>query len=496
MGQINIRQNNVRVLFATSEAAPLVKTGGLADVSGALPTALRKLGADVRVLLPAYRAVRETLPDARVRAAIPAHAGLPAAQLLEANVGSGVPTYLLDCPPLYDRSGGPYLDATGAEWFDNALRFGLLARAAAVLGCASSPLRWRPDVVHCNDWQTGLAPAYLHSARDAYAASLLTIHNLAFQGIYHASLLPILGLPPESFSIDGLEFFGSISFLKAGISYADALSTVSPTYAREIQSEPLGFGLQGLLTQRAAALSGILNGIDTDTWDPARDPHIAQHYGPDTLDRKHANKRALQDRMGLEAEADVPLIGIVSRFTEQKGIDLVIEAVPWILRLPAQVVVVGTGDAAAEEAVRGLAARFPGRAAAFVGFEEALAHRVEAGADIFLMPSRFEPCGMNQMYSQRYGTPPVVRATGGLADSVVDCTPETLAAGTASGFVFHPATGLALLDAVERAVEAYRDPPTWRALQLNGMARDFSWRASAARYVEIYTRVAPRRVPA
>jgi starch synthase len=486
----------MRVLFATSEAAPLVKTGGLADVSGSLPAALRKLGTDVRVLLPAYRAVRDALPGARMRASLPVHAGLPAAQLLEANVGSGVPTYLLDCPPLYDRSGGPYLDATGAEWFDNALRFGLLSRTAALLGCAASPLRWRPHVIHCNDWQTGLAPAYLHSAHDAYAASLLTIHNLAFQGIYHASLLPILGLPPETFSIDGLEFFGSISFLKAGISYADALSTVSPTYAHEIQSEPLGFGLQGLLAQRAAALSGILNGIDTDTWDPERDPHIAARYGCDTLDRKRANKRALQERMGLEVAADMPLVGIVSRFTEQKGIDLVIEAVPWILRLPAQVIMVGSGDAASEEAVRSLAARFPGRVAAFVGFEEALAHRVEAGADIFLMPSRFEPCGMNQMYSQRYGTPPVVRVTGGLADSVVDCTPQNLAAGTASGFAFAPATGLALLDAVERAVEAYRDPPTWRALQRNGMARDFSWQASAARYAEIYARVAPRRVPA
>jgi starch synthase len=486
----------MNVLFATSEAAPLIKTGGLADVSGALPAALRKLGADVRVLLPAYRAVHEALPAARVRAALPAHAGLPAAQLLEASVASGVPTYLLDCPPLFDRPGGPYLDATGAEWFDNALRFGLLSRAAALLGCASSPLRWRPHVIHCNDWQTGLAPAYLHAAHDADAASVLTIHNLAFQGIYHASLLPILGLPADTFSIDGLEFFGGVSFLKGGISYADALSTVSPTYAREIQSEPLGFGLQGLLAKRAAALSGILNGIDTDIWDPTRDPHIVQHYGPDTLDRKRANKRALQERMGLDVEPEVPLVGIVSRFTEQKGIDLVIEAMPWILRLPAQVAMVGTGDAAAEEAAQGLAARFPGRAAAFIGFEEALAHRIEAGADVFLMPSRFEPCGMNQMYSQRYGTPPVVRATGGLADSVVDCTPETLVAGTAAGFVFHPTTGLALLDSVERAVEAYRDPPTWRALQRNGMARDFSWRASAARYAEIYARIAPRRVPA
>jgi len=486
----------MRVLFSTSEAAPLVKTGGLADVSGALPVALRALGVDARLLLPAYRAVKAAMTAPRERGVLPAAAGLPAARLLEVRTRNAVPTYLLDCPALYDRDGGPYQDESGADWFDNAQRFGLLSRAAATLGCASSPLAWRPQVIHCNDWQTGLVPAYLHSARDARAASLITIHNLAFQGIFDASLLSILGIAPETYSVAGLEFYGSISFLKAALSYADAITTVSPTYAREIQSEPLGFGLQGLLAHRGAALSGILNGIDTDEWDPARDPHIAAHYGPDTLDRKRANKRSLQEYFGLQPLPDVPLLGMVSRFTDQKGIDLVIEAAPRVLRLPAQMILVGTGVPEFEDDVRRIAARFPGQAAAFVGFDEALAHRVEAGADIFLMPSRFEPCGMNQMYSQRYGTPPVVRETGGLADSVVDCTPETLAAGTATGFTFAAASGLALLDAVERAVEAYRDPPTWRALQANGMARDFSWRASAEQYAKIYSRIAPRPRPA
>ncbi|MCG6874505.1 MAG: glycogen synthase GlgA [Betaproteobacteria bacterium] len=481
----------MRVLFATSEAAPLVKTGGLADVSSALPAALRERGVDVRILLPAYRGVRDALAQARERCVLPSLAGLPAARLLEVRTQNGVPTYLLDCPALYDREGGPYQDGSGVDWFDNAQRFGLLSRAAAALGCAGSPLKWRPQVIHCNDWQTGLAPAYLHSALDARAASLITIHNIAFQGIFDPSLLTILGLAPATYSVSGLEFYGSISFLKAALSYADAITTVSPTYAREIQSEPLGFGLQGLLAHRAAALSGILNGIDTDAWDPARDPHIAEHYGPDTLDRKRTNKRSLQEYFGLEPDPDVPLLGMVSRFTDQKGIDLVIEAAPRILRLPAQIVLVGTGAPEFEDDVRKIAARFPGRAGALVGFDEALAHRVEAGADMFLMPSRFEPCGMNQMYSQRYGTPPVVRETGGLADSVVDCTPDTLAAGTATGFTFTGTSGLALLDAVERAVVAYRDPPTWRALQANGMARDFTWRASAARYAELYSRIAP-----
>jgi len=482
----------MRVLFSTSEAAPLVKTGGLADVAGALPAALRALGVDARLLLPAYRTVKAAVAGARERGVLPAVAGLPAARLLEVRTQNGVPAYLIDCPALYDRDGGPYQDDSGADWFDNAQRFGLLSRAAAALGCASSPLEWRPQVVHCNDWQTGLAPAYLRSARDARAASLITIHNLAFQGIFDASLLSILGLAPETYSVAGLEFYGSISYLKAAISYADAITTVSPTYAREIQSEPLGFGLQGLLAQRSAALSGILNGIDTDEWDPARDPHIAAHYGPDTLDRKRANKGSLQEYFGLEQIPELPLVGMVSRFTDQKGVDLVIEAAPRILRLPAQMVLVGTGAREFEDDVRRIAAHFPGRAAAFVGFDEALAHRVEAGADLFLMPSRFEPCGMNQMYSQRYGTPPVVRETGGLADSVVDCTPASLAAGAATGFTFAPASGLALLDAVERAVQAYRDPPTWRTLQRNGMARDFSWRASAQKYAEIYARIAPR----
>jgi len=482
----------MRVLFATSEATPLVKTGGLGDVAGALPAALRARGIDVRLLLPRYRQVGAALDRARERAWVPALAGFPAARILEAKGPRGVPCYLLDCPVLFDRDGGPYQDAAGADWHDNAVRFGLLSRVAALLGCAGSPLDWRPDVVHCNDWQTALAPAYLRFAADARAASVITIHNLAFQGIVPAGLIGPLGLPAESFTIAGLEYHGSISFLKAALAYADAITTVSPTYAREIQSEPLGFGLQGVLAARSDALTGILNGIDTDVWDPERDASIPAAYGPDTLERKAANKRALQERLGLAIEPAVPLAGMVSRFTDQKGIDLVIEAARWILRLPAQLALVGTGAREQEDAVRALARHHPGRAAAFIGFDEPLAHLVEAGADLFLMPSRFEPSGLNQMYSQRYGTPPVVHATGGLVDSVVDCTPETLADGTATGFKFAAPTAIALLDAVDRAVGAYRAPATWRALQRNGMARDFSWGPAAVRYAAVYERVARR----
>jgi len=491
----------MRVLFAASEAAPLVKTGGLGDVAGALPAALRAGGVDARVLLPGYRPVKAAhalAPPGRrggahAGVAIPVLAGIPAARLLECRGPGNVPCYVLDCPALYDRDGGPYQDATGTDWRDNAMRFGQLSRVAALLGRASSPLKWRPDVVHCNDWQTGLAPAYLRYATDARAASVVTIHNLAFQGIFPPGLLGTLGLPAESFTPAGLEYHGSISFLKAALAYADAITTVSPTYAREIQSEPLGFGMQGLLAERAGVLTGILNGIDTGLWDPERDTSIPAAYGPDSLDRKAANKRALQDRMGLAPEPAVPLAGLVSRFTDQKGIDLVVEAARWILRLPAQLVLVGTGAREHEDAVRELARDHPGRAAAVIGFDEPLAHLVEAGADMFLMPSRFEPCGLNQMYSQRYGTPPVVHATGGLVDSVVDCTPQTLADGSATGFQFAAPTAIALLDAVDRAVAAYRDRPTWRALQRNGMARDFSWRAAARQYVALYRSLGPRR---
>lgn len=482
----------MRVLFATSEAAPLVKTGGLGDVAGALPAALRARGIDVRLLLPCYRQVRTALAQARERAAVPALARLPAARILEAKGPRGVPCYLLDCPALFDRDGGPYQDALGADWHDNAVRFGLLSRAAALAGCASSPLDWQPDVIHCNDWQTGLAPAYLRYAADARASSVITIHNLAFQGIAPAALIGPLALPAESFTIAGLEYHGSISFLKAALAHADAITTVSPTYAREIQSEPLGFGLQGLLAARADTLAGILNGIDTELWDPARDASIPATYGPDTLERKGANKRALQERLGLAVEPAVPLAGMVSRFTDQKGIDLVIEAARWILRLPAQLALVGTGAREQEDAVRALAREHPGRAAAYIGFDEPLAHLVEAGADFFLMPSRFEPCGLNQMYSQRYGTPPVVHATGGLVDSVVDCSPATLADGTATGFTFAAPSAIGLLDAVDRAVEAYRAPATWRALQRNGMARDFGWGGAAQQYAALYRSLVPR----
>ena len=481
----------LRILYVTPECAPLVKTGGLGDVAGALPAALRQLGLDVRVLLPGYPAVLGALADARSAARIDAIARLPAARVLEAELPQGVPAWIVDCPVLYDRDGGPYQDAGGADWEDNPLRFGLLARAAALLAARPSPVAWRAQLVHANDWQAGLAPAYAALVCERAMPSIVTIHNLAFQGVFAPHWVADVGLPAASFAVDGVEYHGRFSFLKAGIFYADAITTVSPTYAEEIQHEATGMGLHGLLAARRDRLTGILNGIDTTVWDPAHDTLIPERYDAATLDRKAANKKALQIRFGLAPQPDIPVLGAVARLTTQKGLDLVLDIAEAILALPAQIVVVATGDKALEGRLRALSATRPERLASFIGFDETLAHLVEAGADAFVMPSRFEPCGMNQMYSQRYGTPPIVHATGGLVDSVVDCTSQTLADGTATGFKFFAPNAEALMGAIERCVAAYRDPATWRALQINGIARDFSWNAAAREYATIYSRLVP-----
>jgi starch synthase len=481
----------LRILYATPECAPLVKTGGLGDVAGALPVALRQIGLDARVILPGYPAVLAALSGARNAGRIDAIARLPAARLLEAELPQGIPAWIVDCPALYDRDGGPYQDAGGADWEDNPLRFGLLARAAALLA-TRSPVAWRAQVVHANDWQTGLAPAYAALDDDGSTPSIITVHNLAFQGIFAPHWVADLGLPATSFAVDGVEYHGRASFLKAGLYYANAITTVSPTYAEEIQHEATGMGLHGLLASRRDSLTGILNGIDTTIWDPANDPLITERYDATTLKRKAANKRALQIRFGLEPRRAIPLLGAVSRLTTQKGLDLLLDIADAVLALPAQIVIVATGDKALEQRLLALTAARPGRLASFIGFDEKLAHLVEAGADAFVMPSRFEPCGLNQMYSQRYGTPPIVHATGGLVDSVVDCTPRSLADGTATGFKFNAPTAEALIGAIERCAAAYDDAAIWRALQRNGMARDFSWSAAAREYGALYERIVSR----
>lgn len=483
--------SKLRVLFATSEVAPLIKTGGLADVSGALPAALHSTGVDVRILLPGYPKVLEQLGPHKVVAGFERWAGLPAARLLSGTMANHVPLLVLDCPVLYQRDGGPYQNAAGQDWPDNALRFGLLSRVAALLASAETPLSWRPDLLHCNDWQAGLAPAYLRFIPGG-APTVITIHNLAFQGNFPAGMVTELGLPASSFDIEGVEFYGNLSFLKAGLFYADHITTVSPNYAREIQQE-LGFGMQGLLGLRSAQLTGILNGIDTAEWNPLTDRYLTNNYSQARMFGKALNKRALQNHMGLGLESGLPLLGVVSRFTHQKGLDLLLEIAPKLMELPVQLAMLGSGEAALQETARELSRRYPGRIAATIGFDEALSHQIEAGADIFVMPSRFEPCGLNQMYSQRYGTPPIVHATGGLADSVVDCTLETLKDGTASGFVFSGMNADNLHATVRRAISMYFDPPHWKILRKNCMAKDFSWQTSAAAYLEVYRKVLAQR---
>ncbi|MFA6441755.1 MAG: glycogen synthase GlgA, partial [Sterolibacterium sp.] len=406
----------LKILFATSEIAPWVKTGGLGDVAAALPPALRQKGVDLRVLVPRYPALAQAFPDAPVIAELPSLGGaLPPSKLCATVTPDGTPLLLLDCPALYERPGNPYLGGDGRDRPDNRIRFGLLSRVAALLASADNPLAWRPDLLHCNDWQTALAPAYLNylGAPGARAATLLTVHNLAFQGLFGQSALSELGLPPRAWAIDGVEYHSYLSFLKAGLQHADWITTVSPAYAREIQTDAEGMGLAGLLRWRGACLSGILNGIDTDIWNPAADPNLASGYDAAHLAKKAANKTALQRRLGLAQGNDMPLLGVVSRFTEQKGLDLLPPLVEELAALPVQLAVLGNGERQLEEAIAAMAARHSDQFAVHIGFDEGLAHKIEAGADIFLMPSRFEPCGLNQMYSLRYGTPPLVRATGG-----------------------------------------------------------------------------------
>jgi starch synthase len=473
----------MKVLFCTSEIAPWVKTGGLGDVAAALPPALRAAGVDVRVLVPYYPAMRRALPPET--APIVASFGnfgahFAGSVLREAMAPDGTPLLLLDSLAYFDRPGNPYLGPEGHDWADNHLRFGLLSRIAAWLGSEDNFLPWRPEILHCNDWQTALAPAYLKLLPGRRARSVVTVHNLAFQGTFGQHTLHELGLPPSSWAVHGIEYYGLLSFLKAGLYYAEAITTVSPSYAAEIQTDAEGMGLAGLLRDRCIDLTGILNGIDTEAWNPAGDPHLKTAYDARRLDAKVHNKSALQEEMGLAVRNDIPLIGVVSRLTHQKGLDLVPAIHEAIAALPAQLAVLGSGERGLEEAFRGLAARHPGHFAVRIGFDEALAHRIEAGADMFLMPSRFEPCGLNQMYSLRYGTPPIVRDTGGLADTVIDGV---------NGFSFHEPTPAALLLTLRRAEELWHHKKAWRHMQIEGMNRDVGWNEPARLYASLYDRL-------
>jgi starch synthase len=476
----------MKILFVTSEVFPLIKTGGLADISGSLPAALQALGQDVRLLIPGYIPVLDKLENILTVASFTVFPGQPEVKLLSAKMpNTGVPVYVLDAPQYFYRVDGPYQYELGGDWPDNAMRFGMLSKVAALLGSAASPIAWQADIVHCNDWQTGLAPAYLQMIPDLHAKSVMTIHNIAFQGNFDSDWLTPLNLPQSCFDMHGVEFHGYLSFLKAGLHYADRIVTVSPSYAHEIQTTEMGNGMQGLLTVRNGDVSGILNGIDEQEWNPATDKHLTAHYDASNLAPKAECKLALQQLLGLEPNEKSPLLGVVSRLTYQKGLDLLLECLPKLLDGGAQLVVLGSGEHDLERRYQQLAQRYPGRVSVTVRFDEGLSHQIMAGADIFLMPSRFEPCGLNQMYGMRYGTPPVVRRTGGLADSIIDASRTN---GT--GFVFEDASPATLFRAIVRAIDSYRDGKKFLRIQLNGMRRDVGWRSSAQRYIDLYRTIA------
>ena len=405
---------------------------------------------------------------------------------------SGVPLWLVDCPALYDRLGGPYAGEDGLDWHDNAWRFGVFAQAALAVCTGAADLSWEPDVVHCHDWQTGLVPALL-SDIPRRPASVFTIHNLAYQGLFSRVQFDQLKLPEHLWSLHALEFYGSFSFLKGGLVFSDWITTVSPTYAREIRTAAFGCGLDGLLRHRAERLVGILNGVDYRVWDPRHDPLIEHAFGPDQLEGKAANKAALQARFGLPQDPDVPVAGFVGRLVEQKGVDLILDALPAFWERPFQLVVLGSGDRALEARLQDAARAHPMALGVQIGYDEPLAHLIEAGADLFLMPSRFEPCGLNQMYSLRYGTVPVVQRVGGLADTVVHADRKALATGTATGFTFAEPSAERLATAIEAALNCYAQPEVWRRLMRAGMAQDFSWEHSADQYLELYARVLAER---
>lgn len=478
-----------RILFVTSEAHPLAKTGGLGDVCGSLPKALRNLGRDVRLLMPAYRDAKRIIGTPRAAVPLPIPFTGVVATLLEGTLpDSDVPVWLIDYPPAFDRDGHPYLAPDGEPWPDNAPRFALLCASAVAAARGETGLDWQPDVVHCHDWQTGLVPALL-ALLERHPATIFTVHNLAYQGLFPADTFNQLGLPPRLWSIDALEFYGQLSFIKGGLAFADFITTVSPTYAREIQTPAFGCGLDGLLRHRADRLTGILNGIDTAEWDPATDVYLTQTYTEETFERKKTNKLVLQERVGLAREPERPLIGTIGRLVEQKGFDLILDAWPRLAEGRAQLVVLGSGEHTFETAWREMQRRYPHQVAVHIGYNEGLAHQIEGSADMFLMPSRFEPCGLNQMYSLRYGTVPVVHRVGGLADTVIDAADAAMTDGTATGVVFDEATPEALTQAVIRALDIYKQQAQWRALVRTGMRQDFSWRSSAHAYAALYDRV-------
>jgi len=479
-----------KVLFASSEVHPLIKTGGLADVSASLPIALDGNGHDVRIILPAYRQCLEALTEIRTVATIKLDGFHLPIEILESKLpDTDVTLWLVHSPQHFDRDGGAYGPKQGGDWDDNAARFALFSRAIAAVAMNDAGLDWQADILHCNDWQTGLAPALIADLPNR-PATIFTIHNLAYQGLYPKSTFEALDLPMSFWHSDGLEFYDMLSFMKGGLIYSDHITTVSPTYAKEICTYEYGYGLEGLLSDRAkqGRLTGIINGIDLDEWDPNTDSALSKNYTIKTVRNKSVNKAAIQQTFSLPQSEDTLVIGLISRLVAQKGVDLSIDAIATLLDAGEniQLVCLGSGEANYEQDLRVLRARYPDKVGVTIGYNEQLAHQIEAGSDVFLMPSRFEPCGLNQLYSLRYGTLPVVRNTGGLADSVVDASGDDLKNELATGFKFDAATAEALEETLLRAISLFGRPRIWRKIMLTAMQQDYSWEKSSQAYEVLY----------
>jgi len=470
----------MKVLYAASELFPLAKTGGLADVSAALPNALTRLGVDVRVVLPGYPSALEQAQNLREVARLQAFERCPDARILSGIVPhTGMPIWLIDCPDLYDRPGGLYQDPEGHEWPDNAERYALLSHAVVKI----AKDLWSPDIVHANDWHTGLASLILRDGSGPHPGTVFTIHNLAYQGLFPADVTPQLALPEGA--QEAMEFHGRISFLKAGIASADLLTTVSPQYASEIIGDEQGCGLNGLLAHRRDRLTGIMNGVDYSVWDPRTDPYLPRAYGPNSMGSKRSTKLAVQEMLGVQIDADIPVFAFLSRLDRQKMPDIVVEALPALLEEGVQFFMAAEGQPEFESQFRALAARYPDQVHVS-HYSEAMAHRMLAAADILLHPARYEPCGLVPIYALRYGTVPVVRRVGGMVDSVTEVTSETLQANRATGFFFDEPSVAALLGAARQALAYYRQPIIWRKIQRAAVSQDFSWHRSAQAYLELY----------
>lgn len=477
----------MNVLQVTAEIFPLLKTGGLADVAGALPAALNHVGCDVRVLLPGFEPITADLQSPTLLARLTTPWGERVVLRQGVLATLGIQAYVIDAPHLYHRPGTPYDDVQRQPFHDNHRRFAALGWVASLLACGLDT-GWQPAIVQSHDWHAALTSAYLAfgPVEGRRVASIYTVHNLAYQGVFAPIHFFDLGLPPYAFAVNGVEFHGQVSFMKAGLYFADHITTVSPTYAREIQTPEQGCGLDGLLRSRAGEISGILNGVDEAVWNPAADAAIDSPFDAKKPAGKARSKAALQQSLGLSVQPDAPLFGVVSRLTEQKGLHLVLKVLDELLAQGGQLVVLGTGEAELEAAFLARAAANPKAVSVRIGYDEAYAHRIFAGTDVTLVPSRFEPCGLTQMYGLKYGSLPLVHGVGGLADTVVDCALEHLADGTANGFVFNAFNEHALARAVARAMALYRRPTEWRAVRQRAMQQDLGWDKAATQYLALY----------